>query len=592
MIRQKIQMPASFAGLLDALTPEQRPGVRAEPAADPVRWPPWLAASWERPREFHLALAAEAERVLSLPAKSRLNAGIDWYSDAVVRHLPHHAQRTVLRFFDPAAGAWRALTLADLDAQAGRLAAALAAQGTTHGERVALVLPSGPLLCVAFLALLRLGCCAVPIQPYGSTYVRLLIEASKPSQVVSCWPHTTLHGLAMHAPIVITPELLATPSVPPRSATYRPESPVLLLEAPLRAPGPLTEVPAGEAYAAALRDGLLLFELRPGDVLMGPADPRYMPVLLLSVLLCGAGFMELSEQAALRDPQGVLKEPARTVLLDRASRDALALRAESGVADPRGLRWGRWFRDPQEPPDAAAWERAGRILPLLKLPHGNLIWDSAAAGTVLFSPPRIGPQHAQVAPAPGCRHLFAALHGEWPAAAASGRFLLLGEDGKPTGAPGEALLLRTESGYLYAGTRLPRRAGCSYPAAAVVALLGSSPQLAGLAGASIVELAGGGPQAQALFVLILFCGALAEESLASDRITALIESELGPSARPDRIEVFPLIPRRERGTPEGVIDQAWVCSQYLAGELHRKSRTAVFRALTRARAALLQEKKT
>jgi hypothetical protein len=231
------------------------------------------------------------------------------------------------------------------------------------------------------------------------------------------------------------------------------------------------------------------------------------------------------------------------------------------------------------------------MLPLLQRPHGNLIWDSAAGGAVLFSPPRVGPLHSQLVPAPGCRHLLASHTSDEPTLTAAGRFILIGEDGKPAGAPGEALLVRTESGYLYAGTRLPRRSGCSYPVAHVIALLSSSPQLAGLAGASVVELSSGGPQGQALFVLILFCGAHAQESITVDRCTALIESELGPSARPDGVEIFPLLPRRQGGSPDGGIDHAWVCAQYLLGELHRKSRSPVFHALTRARTALLHERK-
>lgn len=567
-----------FADVLGSFVQPDSDGTAGREPSWPT--PSWLPLSWERPGDFASALQKEAEYVLGAPAKSRLDTGIDWYAEAVTRWLSRAARSPVARVYDAAAG-WQTLRLGALDAQAGAVAAVLVSHGAERGDRIALVLPSGTSLAVGLLATLRLGGCAVPILPLGHAYVHTLLAASKPKWVISCSPYTALRGLMTYKPLLLTPALLADAQDAPPSATYAPQDPLLLIPSPLRPDGALTGVTAAEAYAAALRDGLLILGLRPGEALLAPPTPAHLPMTLLATLLCGACLVDFTCEAVAADAAALLHGPARAALLTTRVRDALAA-ANAGPA-----RWGRWFRDPQEPLDPVAWEQAEQRLRLSEIPHGNLVWDAAAAGAVLASPPRRSRLHPYIAPAPGCRHLLGEPNGKGPARTAVGRLVLLGDDEKPSGSPGEALLARTGSGFLYAGSAVPRRSGWAYPTASTLAVLTDARAALGIVGASIVEVPGGGPQGQPLFVLVLFTGAAPAKNCSTQACRALIERELGAGAAPDRIEVFPMYPRRLDGDPWGPLDADWVRAQYLSGELHRKRRTLLYSELTRMRAAVI-----
>lgn len=545
-------------------------------------WPslPWLPLSWKQPFDFRTALCAEAESVFGAPSKSRLGSGIDWYADAVTRYLSRSTRSPMVRSYDQTAG-WQTLNLGALDAQAGALATLLAARGAEPGDRIALVLPSGTPLAIGLLATMRLGGCAVPILPMGSTYVQTLLAASKPKWVISCSPYHALRGLMAFKPLLLSAALLASAGEPPPSATYAPEAPLLLVASPLRADGTLTTVSAADAYGGALRDGLLILGLRPGETLLAPPTAAHLPMTLLTTLLCGACLVELSQEAIDADAAALIRSPASAALLTTPVRDALTA-AQVGPA-----RWGRWFRDPQEPLDPAAWEQAEQWLRLSDIPHANLVWDAAAGGAVLASQFRRGRLHPYVAPAPGCRHLLAESHGKGPALTAVGRLVLLGADEKPTGSPGEALLARTNRGFLYAGSAVPRRSGWAYPTASTLAVLAEARESQGIVEASVVAVPGGGPLGQALFVLVLFTGAAPTERCNAQACLDLLERELGSAAHPDRVEIFALYPRRLAGDPWGAIDPEWVTEQYLSGELHRKRRTSLYGKVTRVRAAVL-----
>ena len=83
------------------------------------------------------------------------------------RHLviPEFVARSARRSPDRVALIFeaRALTFAELDARANRLANALAARGVGHGDRVAMLTYNGLEFVEAFLGIQKLGACAVPV---------------------------------------------------------------------------------------------------------------------------------------------------------------------------------------------------------------------------------------------------------------------------------------------------------------------------------------------------------------------------------------------------------------------------------------------
>ena len=288
--------------------------------------PWWLPLSWERPREFFAALWTQAESALGGPAKSQPEVGIDFYADLVTRHLHRASKSAAVRWHEPAEG-WQSLTLWQLDEQARALASILVGKGLQPGEHLALVLPSGASMVVGIMAALSVGSVAIPVLPLGRTYVQRLLADSKAKQVVTCSPYTALHGLLDYQPLVLSKALLAQAGAGPPSVTYAPDAPALLVRSPLRAPDSLLAVTAADSYCSALRDGLLLFGLRPGERLATPATPQYAPATYLAALLCGAGLTELSAEAVRMDASPLYGASLRAVVLTQA------LRAE-GITTP------------------------------------------------------------------------------------------------------------------------------------------------------------------------------------------------------------------------------------------------------------------
>ncbi|MFF9785277.1 amino acid adenylation domain-containing protein [Streptomyces nigrescens] len=89
----------------------------------------------------------------------------------------------------------RALTYAELDKRADRLARRLIRSGAGPETFVALALPSSPALVVALLAVVKSGAAYVPIDPeYPADRIRYMIEDSRPTLVV------TTSQLADHIP--------------------------------------------------------------------------------------------------------------------------------------------------------------------------------------------------------------------------------------------------------------------------------------------------------------------------------------------------------------------------------------------------------
>ncbi|MFD2234539.1 class I adenylate-forming enzyme family protein [Phaeospirillum tilakii] len=105
------------------------------------------------------------------------------------RHAQRQPDRDALRFEG------RSVTFAELDRDAGRLAAALHRRGIGPGDRVALYLPNQPQFLVAYYAVQKLGAVAVSVNPmFKSDEVRYLLEDSAAAAVLAP------AGLTFHVP--------------------------------------------------------------------------------------------------------------------------------------------------------------------------------------------------------------------------------------------------------------------------------------------------------------------------------------------------------------------------------------------------------
>lgn len=547
------------------------------PTTPPPPCPQWLIESWQSPRAFFAALCEHAAARSEEPPKSRYGEGYDLYNDFVGRPARLAPDRAALRYLDGERGL-RSLSFGELHARAGSLAAEWAGRKIGPKAVVAIVAPPGPALCVALATALRLGALACFIAPAGATFVQNRVAGLKPTHVFATRDCLVLCTGCTPPPLLLPDPILLVAEPWDRSHTYAPKEPALRVISPLRDPPHQALVLGSEAaYCHALRDGTLLFGLRPGDLLCAPGASlhQHLPALLLAAWASGAGYLHCSVRDVVEGARPSLFErcPPRVLLVSTALRDALRQLPQRLPAKSLGL----WLRNPEEPFEYYAWQEFLRGQELAAVPHANLVVDAAAGGALLFSPRRAGFLHPEVWPAPGCE--FALLQPGTKEQAALGGSSLFSP--KPPGDkphPGHMMLLRSRGGYQYGGTLTQRRAGHAFPAAEICALLDPMPPLLGTA---VVPLHGSAPGEQDRFALVLFTGGPIPDGLVEEA-GARVRVQLGEEAVPDRVLAFPLVPRRKAGA----IDTAWVLNQLLRGLLLAKAREPAFRALTALRRAV------
>ena len=547
----------------------------------------WLEEGWRDPVALVGALHAWLGGPAAAAFKSVPGKVYDLYHDFVTRHL--RAGRTALRWYDRNRehdGGWSSLSFDALDQRCAMRAASWLEQGVAPGAVVAVMLPLGVESVVSLLAGLRMGACVSLIEPLGPAHVEQRLRALAPLHVASEPFYAPWLGAL--AGLMLAPDGLTATTIPAASHTYAAADPCAQLFSPLRPPAAQpVPVTAAQAYLGALRDGAITLALRAGDAMAAPGLHReqHQPALLLAALCAGATFVHVPHEDVLRDPALLDASPLRCVGLDAATGEAW-LRLRSG----KRPRWQHVFRNPEEPTDWEAWHELVEALGLQRTAMSNVVIEAASGGALLSSPRRLGSDHLaalmNVVPAPGQPWTLLDFTGTGqPAVGDAGVFApMAGEPGKeaPVDPTYIALARRRGGEYLYGGTIGPRRSGRVYPAEAVLAALEDCPFLRG---ASMAVVPAGGATLAQRFVLLGFCGhepdarfeALREPR--SEELRRMLIERLGEDCLPDRMELWPLLPRLR----EGAVDHAWCHTQYASGALFAKARTPVFRRTTELR---------
>lgn len=528
--------------------------------------PAWLAESAAAPDAFWCELAIYAGEALGLRSKTVESSNFELYHDLVLRHLP----RGGVAFREPSsqAGEWSTLTYAELDEASAIRAGAWAAAGLEPGSGVALLLEAGRELLVSVLAALKAELIFSIVPPLGHAFVRRRLEAAAPQAVFTLPAHAAL--------CADQPALFPTRAAPlPGDGGASLGETVARLFSPLRDP-PSTpvEVAAETIWRGLIWDGVIIHRLRPGRALAAPGWGvlRGWPGLPLAALYCGATFTHLPMNALQARPQWLSDLPIDSLGVTPALRDLLL-----SLAEPLEATWGAWFRDPSAPLEWQPWRDLLARPELAERACVNLYPEFGAG--LLCSPRRRGTwainQH--VIPAPGRPWALAAVDGSGQGAfAEAGLFDPDGDGALPL----DAVLSARGTEWFFAGTLDPRRAARTWP---VDEVLAAAERAEGVLGASAVSLPSGQHPNLSHHLLLIFTGPDGDRGAALAAVEARIRYDLGADFLPDRVEVYPLLPRREGGA----IDHGWCRVQYFAGLLHQKSHHPAFEALTRARFTFL-----
>lgn len=545
----------------------------------------WVAESQHPAARFPAALERWAHELGVGQAKSKSEIGTDLYYDLVARHLDRG--RPALRCYTRAAlsgaGRWEELSFDELHARCTYRASWWATLGIGPGVAICVVLPFGAEFVVSLCAALRLGAVVSWLEPQGPDFVIHRLTTLAPKHLAT--DPFIARELGPFAELALPPDALA-PLPETYSYTYAPGEVCLQLFSPLRSPiDTAVPVTADAVYVGALRDGLACLGLRPGDHLAAPGFHalQHQPALVFAAWIIGAAYTHITEQDAVRDPALVGTTPLRTMGLTPRVRDAY-LQAFRGHRPP----WGHVVRNPEEPCDWEAWQTFLEACDLGEVPISNLVMDAAAAGALLCSARRPGKHYLPylqcVVPAPGRPwQLLDFTRSGQPAAADAGVYARVAAGKKPKPLEPQYLVLARRGGeYLYGGTLEPRRCGRLFPVDEVLAV---AARAAFLDGAAVVPVVSGGSASEARFVLVGFTGD--EPTAAFDaareprcaELRRLVAAALGAEVVPDRIELFPLYPRRIKAA----VDLAWCQGQYLGGILFRKARAPIFQRLVALR---------
>lgn len=551
-----------------------------DPLAIPLHAEPWVKDGWKDGKAL-TALLDGLHQKAQPPTKSQLSHGIDFFYDSVARHAAVMRDRPALRVFDPQRG-WQSLSYGELFAQSNRLAPAWLRRGVAPGCKLVVLGDVGPRWLLHVMTAIRLGAAVCILPSAGIEFALRRIAALQPDHIV-CEP-VMLPLLRTRLPKEVVVKLLCEEPLHGThhsgSHTYPPDDPVLLSYSAVREQSPKpTPVAAKSALWGALRDGLIL-TLRPGDHIAYPLSDllTHQPTMILEALLAGATWVHIPTEELIKNPRLLGQVPLRILGITEGLRDLL-LRTPSGMLTELQL----WFRNPEEPARHSAWDKLLKLAPFANIHHLNMVFDSAAGGSVLCSERSFRRIHGTVLPTLGVPF-------ELKLTAPAGPRSLSGTGvfAPVTQQPGYIVLAKTSDSFFYGGTLTPRRSGRVYASADVIALAGTVP---GVEQAAVVAVPSSELVGLWQFVLLLFCGGLPALDLSPEQISKIrdtieqrIRNLLGPEHLPDHIEVVPLSVRRKE-TPQGEVDPDWVQTQFASGLLQRKADMPAFRTLSALRAA-------
>lgn len=557
----------------DAITAQLR-----DPGDGVFRNVEWLTQSIKKPARFATALLEYHASLDAAPIKSSVKQGYDFYHDLILRHVAT----------DRAAACWldnaqrlRRITYADLHARCTNRRAQWLARGVAAGQRICVLASLTSDLeefLVPLCTALRMGLQVSLLPPAGSDFLSRRLRKLSPHWIATAERYRTLlRSLEIQDGLLIAEQPGSPLGASREDATshiYEGEDVVLQIFSPATIPPHQpVEVKATEAYQGALRDGVLLLGLHPGQVVAEAEQSplRMVPALLLATMLRGATFLHLSpsyfESDVRRDDPLAQLPPIDVLFVDAALRTAML------QAPPR-QSWQSlqlFVINAQEPAAPNEWSDWVQRFGLQGAAAMALIFDAACGGSVLFSLRRFGGPAPYLMPVPGRRfELLAPDDSDAPARGSYGMCV-------PRSDSVALLLSRVDGGYLYAGTRSPTDSGQVYPK---IEVEDSVRDLEFVRGASVVSEPGesGGS------TLLIFTGPETREyarrnlEYRSLELRSAIIQRLAPDFLPVRIIVTSQLPRYLEG---GKIDHAWCARMLISGLLEQRANNPVFELLDR-----------
>lgn len=565
--------------------------------APPPR-PAWLAEAYEKPAEFWEKIAV---MLMDAPPGGARSAVFEWY-DLFYELGQRHAvgQRVAHLDYAPGTG-FHEESYAALTRRARALVSSWRRRGVVPGASVCIVLSSSATCITCLLAAFYCGATVTLLPPEGPAFVRralkalvdLIGKAPKPPAAGEAPKRVFVVAGGKAKPWVANDDALCLLEWEPHAASestpafeshrYGANASAMCLFSPLAADWDApVQLRADQLYLSALRDGVLLLGLEPGQRVSAPGfcEVQYKPGLLLATLAAGASWLELGVEDW--EPGSLFFAGKIDVL--GVSSDVRA-RIMSTPHLPKGSS-SRWFRNLTEEDNCVkAWAEFEAKMAATGALGSRWFGNSAAGGSILFSAWTAEPSRGGVWRAPGLAYELKEPNGTGMEPLAD--VVLLTPTKQPlqlrraqhelsAAALGRPVIAVTEGTDIWVINLGSHRRGAVLPEQQMEELLQAelAPDVRAAVLVVLPRHGEGKGQEVALLVYVR-----PDSKVGAADIEKLLETQLGKERVPDRIDVYPLNPKLDLREPE--VDRAACAAQYLSGTLWGKRRCPVFPQLAR-----------
>lgn len=562
------------------------------------RRPAWLDTAYRSPVEFWEKLASEL--IAAAPGVPR-SAVFEWYN--LFHELgERHAVRGRAMHIDYNQGSgFREESYAALTERARVLAKAWRNDGVVPGAPLCIVLNLSAAYVTCVLAAFYCGATLSIVPPEGPDFVRRALQA-----VIGPPPPKAPPGAAPQPVFVVAgtqakPWVSGLPAL--RALRWEPD-PVMDMAAAfephrydanaaaVRLFSPLSaewDVPvplcADQLYLSALRDGVLLLGLEPGQRVSAPGfcEVQYKPGLLFATLAAGATWVEIS-----------LDESDEGRVLFAGNVDVLGVcdKVRKWVKDmqlPARPQVTRWFRSLAEENEAVrAWAELEAVMAGTGALGLRWLANSAAGGSIMFS---------AWSPKPACggTWLTPGLPCELKEPNGTGMsplsdVALLCPTAQPmairgalhqltSAALGRPVIARTEDSDIWVLNLGSHRRATVLPERQIEEIL-QKEHWPAIRAAVLVALPRQGEGNAEKVALLVYVRPDSGAHLRAEDLKALLDARLGPIRSPDRVELFRLNPKLLASKKaEREIDRAGCAAQFISGTLWGKQQHRVFSEL-------------